>query len=1320
MDRWLAIPRRLLTITALCSLLAYGQGPGVWEKQCVDSSGTKKGEYNSLAFDSQNNPHIAYYGQDFDDLYYATLRNGIWEIETVDSAEYRGEYCSIAVDQQGRPHISYKAEYTWGIDTLFGWPYQTDLLMHAVKTSNGWVKEMVDSMMQPFMWEHMSYTSICIDASGNPAISYESLLDSARLEYAHFDGSQWVRQHIKTLYMGTVFTKLLFRNGNDPVIAYHEYGASATNYLKFAYWDPLLKQWQFLTTPLPIGDIDFFGCDIDGAGTLYFAALGPDDSVRVASYDWLQWHTEGVYYKHDASGIINRASLKIDRAGQLALVVLDSRQIHFLRKVAGQWQRTFIEEWPVNWWTTDLSLAFDGENRPAFSLQVEIPRVGGTGSGLFYYRYWPGSPQIELADSAHDYGTVWTQSFSNWNCLIRNRGEAPLIISALQFQGSIFTHITPPLPKTIAPHDSGFVTVRFTPPAEGFYSDTLTIFTNDPAHSALKVYLQGRGGSSGTTADVACEVHSAYIDRAAGLIKTDLYVAGATISLLQNGQLKYGPAATDQAGTATITGVPVGDYNLRIQKIVSIPGGGGGGIPPLDTLGITLPVTLGPGANSKIVQFPDSVIKEVLAVAFELEHVATSKWDTIATYSYGGGSEMRGLMQAWSGELPADATESGARLIVAGRMVGRMFQSGFMIGTEAISDIGELINFLLYTNCWSDSFITLLKSLSSGIQGVVLWFIKEVLIAFLKDFILDIVGEGIRAAAAGLPTIDMGAGGKLNCTDLVMDLWHDVRNRYMGGMNPFVQSLPFVSCIINEGAWSALKGDIYGVVRHGFFQIVYVDALTNPSVEKARDRSSTFSYSGDFHRAYEKTEEYVADKTHTVGVAQDVSEYSIFTAKLLQATSELMGEFGTMIPGAGPMLDLLATISKFASYAMVGTAIGVSAGTFFELPSSIDNAVGDVYFPGSPSPSPPSLNRLAVPGPVMPAATRMMLRQQLAGATAQYDSVIQSVESQIRAGRASEAVLGLQGLTQAEKTLRNSLKMSAAPLYAVASTARDSVAGFGAVYDSLGASHARAGLERYKNCLYIATLLADSSQAVKDSVIAQLNRSLLQNAVLAGRMSEALDSIASFPVPAVIAFRRAVQSVYTLDPDSTGTVTLALSNLGGAGADSVWLLFNTSGGIRAIEAESVFVGTLLPGQETQTYTWHVERYGSSCEQGVWTASVSSANAKAYPYSGLFSTPSATGVGNPVSVIPDDYRLEQNYPNPFNPSTTIRYGLPHKSTVQLTVFNTLGQKVATLVQGEEEAGYHEVNFDGSSMSSGVYFYRLRAGDFVQTCKLMLLK
>lgn len=114
----------------------------------------------------------------------------------------------------------------------------------------------------------------------------------------------------------------------------------------------------------------------------------------------------------------------------------------------------------------------------------------------------------------------------------------------------------------------------------------------------------------------------------------------------------------------------------------------------------------------------------------------------------------------------------------------------------------------------------------------------------------------------------------------------------------------------------------------------------------------------------------------------------------------------------------------------------------------------------------------------------------------------------------------------------------------------------------------------------------------------------------------------------------------------------------------------------------------------------------------------------------------TGMEEHGSLIPGEYQLYQNYPNPFNPLTTIRYGLPGKSVVRLAVYNLLGQEVAVLVEGEKEAGYHEVRFDGSGLASGVYIYRLeatsaqispagwsdgsRAGTFVQTRKLLLLR
>jgi hypothetical protein len=104
---------------------------------------------------------------------------------------------------------------------------------------------------------------------------------------------------------------------------------------------------------------------------------------------------------------------------------------------------------------------------------------------------------------------------------------------------------------------------------------------------------------------------------------------------------------------------------------------------------------------------------------------------------------------------------------------------------------------------------------------------------------------------------------------------------------------------------------------------------------------------------------------------------------------------------------------------------------------------------------------------------------------------------------------------------------------------------------------------------------------------------------------------------------------------------------------------------------------------------------------------------------LFRIVRTTGVQG-SEQLPRSYSLDQNYPNPFNPSTTIRYGLPARSHVVLTVFNTLGQRVATLVEGEQEAGYHEAVLDASGLSSGVYFYRLQGGDFEQMKRLVLVR
>ena len=97
-----------------------------------------------------------------------------------------------------------------------------------------------------------------------------------------------------------------------------------------------------------------------------------------------------------------------------------------------------------------------------------------------------------------------------------------------------------------------------------------------------------------------------------------------------------------------------------------------------------------------------------------------------------------------------------------------------------------------------------------------------------------------------------------------------------------------------------------------------------------------------------------------------------------------------------------------------------------------------------------------------------------------------------------------------------------------------------------------------------------------------------------------------------------------------------------------------------------------------------------------------------------------GVEGTESLLPTQYSLSQNYPNPFNPTTTINFALPKAGDVSLVVYDILGRKVAELINGNLAAGYHTINFNASNYASGVYFYRLQAGNFVSVKKLMLLK
>jgi len=163
-------------------------------------------------------------------------------------------------------------------------------------------------------------------------------------------------------------------------------------------------------------------------------------------------------------------------------------------------------------------------------------------------------------------------------------------------------------------------------------------------------------------------------------------------------------------------------------------------------------------------------------------------------------------------------------------------------------------------------------------------------------------------------------------------------------------------------------------------------------------------------------------------------------------------------------------------------------------------------------------------------------------------------------------------------------------------------------------------------------------------------------------------------------------------PDSILTYQFAKNN------DSLYTNYHQSNGELILTANIIFAG------DVKLYITVIDDSNATATDSL-----------------VISVAPATGIEDPLfSGIPKTYVLFQNYPNPFNPNTQIRFGLPKASQVKIDVYNMLGQKVAELLNENKQAGYHRVEFYGSDFSSGVYFYKIQAENFVETKKMILLR
>jgi hypothetical protein len=172
--------------------------------------------------------------------------------------------------------------------------------------------------------------------------------------------------------------------------------------------------------------------------------------------------------------------------------------------------------------------------------------------------------------------------------------------------------------------------------------------------------------------------------------------------------------------------------------------------------------------------------------------------------------------------------------------------------------------------------------------------------------------------------------------------------------------------------------------------------------------------------------------------------------------------------------------------------------------------------------------------------------------------------------------------------------------------------------------------------------------------------------------------------------------------------------------------------VRPVDGESTTFSLVLRGQENQTAT--IEASGLNTQGPESAVLVEEETDQTYDLRETSTASIPTGDDGKVRlslhvggssevkdiVTPDETELEGNYPNPFSQQTTVELALSEQADVKVQVYNVLGQQVATVADGQMEAGSHKLEWDGSSLSSGVYFVRMKAGDATDTHRITVVR
>ncbi len=479
---------------------------------------------------------------------------------------------------------------------------------------------------------------------------------------------------------------------------------------------------------------------------------------------------------------------------------------------------------------------------------------------------------------------------------------------------------------------------------------------------------------------------------------------------------------------------------------------------------------------------------------------------------------------------------------------------------------------------------------------------------------------------------------------------------------------------------------------------------------------------------------YQMSHTQTVQSMTNASN-DLNASNWINLGSSITGDVGAIltITGFGTPFGLaLSGISAVASVGSAGTA-GIALYDDFtrlvQIHNDLSNAINVAYNPVFSTDIPntiklahnriftTSYNVLSVKKAYGKMKNLAALESTILIVTNDYNGALTNFLTQVNAGNRSAARSALLPIIALDSVLNSQTRFSSYAMYAGYSVADSTVSNFDSLYSSTNDSISISYSSRQATYLNILAYLMDST---KTSYIDSMNHygqvAIVSHNQMASSINQTLNVLQPIGVPGYIA-PTVNQPQISVDAGSGFNVKVNFKNFGGTIANGIYAkLFLTSGFIATID--SIPVGDIA-ADASGSISFSVIAPNVDTT-GSYSVLFVSSNASSSPASGVLRSINATGVGEILPSVPKNFALHQNYPNPFNPTTTIEYSIPSSSHVTFKVYDMLGRKLKTLVDGQQTSGVHEVRFDASNLASGIYIYRLQAGSFTAARKLIVVK